>query len=196
MANISEEKWIEILEKKADGSYIAKYPKVKSKSGITFDEHLADDVASKTEYGHVQIGTGLAVDKGVISIPIKANASDTVVAASLEEVLPPTSFTVTKQVEVFISGTMRVTFDLRRRSGSGMVVAQVKGTGVSGGTDATTSSTSYVSFTRDVEVVAGSKIILLTYGEGGTGYPAIRNFRLCFSVGIDLPSEEIIGEVI
>lgn len=42
MANISEEKWIEMLEKKADGSYIAKYPKVKSKSGVTFDEHLAD----------------------------------------------------------------------------------------------------------------------------------------------------------
>lgn len=45
MANISEEKWIEMLEKKADGTYIAKYPKVKSKSGVTFDEHL-DDIAA------------------------------------------------------------------------------------------------------------------------------------------------------
>ena len=44
MPNITEEKWIEMLEKKADGTYIAKYPKVKSKSGITFDEHLADYV--------------------------------------------------------------------------------------------------------------------------------------------------------
>ena len=44
MPNITEEKWIEMLEKKADGTYIIKYPKVKSKSGITFDEHLADDV--------------------------------------------------------------------------------------------------------------------------------------------------------
>ena len=47
MANISEEKWIEMLEKKSDGNYIVKYPKVKSKSGVTFDEHLAESVTHK-----------------------------------------------------------------------------------------------------------------------------------------------------
>jgi len=46
MANITEEKWIEMLEKKSDGSYTIKYPKVKSKSGITFDEHLAENVTT------------------------------------------------------------------------------------------------------------------------------------------------------
>src|SRR5690554_4827748 len=51
MANISEEKWIEMLEKKADGSYIAKYPKVKSKSGVTFDEHLADITSLEGRHG-------------------------------------------------------------------------------------------------------------------------------------------------
>lgn len=45
MPNITEEKWIEMLEKKADGTYIAKYPKVKSKSGVTFDEHLEEITA-------------------------------------------------------------------------------------------------------------------------------------------------------
>jgi len=54
MANISEEKWIEMLEKKADGSYIAKYPKVKSKSGVTFDEHL-DYIATQDGYGHIRL---------------------------------------------------------------------------------------------------------------------------------------------
>ena len=44
MANISEEVYFEMLEKKADGTFKAKYPKVKSKSGITFDEHLAEKV--------------------------------------------------------------------------------------------------------------------------------------------------------
>ncbi len=44
MGNVTEEKWIEMLEKKSDGNYIVKYPKVKSKSGVTFDEHLADDM--------------------------------------------------------------------------------------------------------------------------------------------------------
>ena len=54
MANISEEKWIEMLEKKADGTYIVKYPKVKSKSGITFDEHLAE-IASQDKEGHIKL---------------------------------------------------------------------------------------------------------------------------------------------
>ena len=49
MPNISEEKWIVMLEKKADGTYIAKYPMVKSKSGVTFDEHLADYMPHDSE---------------------------------------------------------------------------------------------------------------------------------------------------
>ena len=49
MGNVTEEKWIEMLEKKADGNYVAKYPKVKSKSGVTFDEHLADNVTQAHE---------------------------------------------------------------------------------------------------------------------------------------------------
>ena len=54
MGNVTEEKWIEMLEKKADGNYIAKYPKVKSKSGVTFDEHLAD-IATQDGYGHIRL---------------------------------------------------------------------------------------------------------------------------------------------
>ena len=74
MANISEEKWIEILEKKADGSYIAKYPKVKSKSGITFDEHLAEKATLET-LGHVKPdGQTIVVDEeGVLSSPMLKN---------------------------------------------------------------------------------------------------------------------------
>ena len=69
MPNITEEKWIEMLEKKADGTYIAKYPKVKSKSGITFDEHLAEK-ASEIELGHVRVdGSTITIDgNGIISI--------------------------------------------------------------------------------------------------------------------------------
>ncbi len=54
MGNVPEEKWIEMLEKKADGNYVAKYPKVKSKSGVTFDEHLAEK-ATQNEYGHIRL---------------------------------------------------------------------------------------------------------------------------------------------
>ena len=47
MGNVTEEKWIEMLEKKADGNYIAKYPKVKTTSPVTCDEHLAESVTHK-----------------------------------------------------------------------------------------------------------------------------------------------------
>ena len=67
MANISEEKWIEMLEKKADGSYIAKYPKVKSKSGVTFEGHLAD-YATLDKAGHVKAETD-AEGKLILDIP-------------------------------------------------------------------------------------------------------------------------------
>ena len=70
MPNITEEKWIEMLEKKADGTYIVKYPKVKSKSGITFDEHLAERATLET-LGHVKPdGQTIVVDEeGVLSSP-------------------------------------------------------------------------------------------------------------------------------
>ena len=55
MPNITEEKWIEMLEKKADGTYIIKYPKVKSKSGVTFDEHLTES----TQNAHLAKNIGI-----------------------------------------------------------------------------------------------------------------------------------------
>ena len=64
MGNVTEEKWIEMLEKKADGNYVAKYPKVKSKSGVTFDEHVAE----KTNPHNVtkaQIGLGNVQNYGI-----------------------------------------------------------------------------------------------------------------------------------
>ena len=43
MANISQNVNIEMLEKLPDGTYKRKYPKTRSDTGVTFDEHLADD---------------------------------------------------------------------------------------------------------------------------------------------------------
>ncbi|WP_409229108.1 hypothetical protein [Gudongella sp. SC589] len=43
MANISQNVNIEMLEKLPDGTYKRKYPKTRSDSGVTFDEHLAEN---------------------------------------------------------------------------------------------------------------------------------------------------------
>ncbi len=45
MGEITEEKWVKHLERKADGNYIIKFPFVKSKSGQTFDEHVANNTS-------------------------------------------------------------------------------------------------------------------------------------------------------
>lgn len=50
MGEITQESHFEMLEKLPDGNYKAKYPKVKSKSGVTFDEHLVDYALLKDEY--------------------------------------------------------------------------------------------------------------------------------------------------
>lgn len=54
MANISQNVNIEMLEKLPDGTYKRKYPKTRSDTGVTFDEHLAEK-ASQNEYGHIRL---------------------------------------------------------------------------------------------------------------------------------------------
>lgn len=51
MANISQNVNIEMLEKLADGTYKRKYPKTRSDTGVTFDEHLADIVSQEGRHG-------------------------------------------------------------------------------------------------------------------------------------------------
>lgn len=51
MAEISQNVNIEMLEKLPDGTYKRKYPKTRSDTGVTFDEHLADDVSQGEIHG-------------------------------------------------------------------------------------------------------------------------------------------------
>lgn len=60
MAIITEEQHIEMLEKKADGSFMIKYPKIKSKSGVTFDEHLEDYMAHWHKVQTIEVTTDVA----------------------------------------------------------------------------------------------------------------------------------------
>ena len=55
MAEISQNVNIEMLEKLPDGTFRRKYPKTRSDSGVTFDEHLAEK-ATLSELGHIEHG--------------------------------------------------------------------------------------------------------------------------------------------
>ena len=82
MGNVTEEKWIEMLEKKSDGNYIVKYPKVKSKSGVTFDEHLAENVTthnvSRGVSNFAGSGQEVTIPHGLSAKPTSAYAFPTV----------------------------------------------------------------------------------------------------------------------
>ena len=84
--NITEEVHFEMLEKKSDGTFKAKYPRVKSKSGVTFDEHLADDV-SQGDIPHKGLGGSIshATDTGTVTTPHtrQVNASHDSVASGI-----------------------------------------------------------------------------------------------------------------
>ena len=67
MAEISQNVNIELLEKLPDGTYKRKYPKTRSDTGVTFDEHLAEK-ATLEKLGHVKAETD-ADGKLILDIP-------------------------------------------------------------------------------------------------------------------------------
>lgn len=51
---VSQEVNIEMRKKLPDGTYRVEYPKTRSDSGVTFDEHL-DNIATQDGYGHIRL---------------------------------------------------------------------------------------------------------------------------------------------
>lgn len=72
MANVTQEVWIEDLEKLPDGNFKRKNHIAKSKSGVTFDDHLAEDMMHWKLVDRVTTSTN-AVQ---IDIPIPQNYNE------------------------------------------------------------------------------------------------------------------------
>lgn len=65
MANISQNVNIEMLEKLPDGTYKRKYPKTRSDTGVTFDEHLAESMPHQFVDGVKTYRWGFRTKSGV-----------------------------------------------------------------------------------------------------------------------------------
>jgi hypothetical protein len=95
-----------------------------------------------------------------------------------------TSFTLVKEIQVYLSGNYRIKFDLKRGTddiGPPVAHGRIYKNGVALGTDQTNSTNTYQTFSEDLDFDADDKIQLYYYSSdgGSANRQAItRNFRL------------------
>lgn len=141
-----------------------------------------------------------ALDSGVLGKSVIP--SDTIRISSDSEASGYTSTQeLVKAIQIFVSGIVRVSFDMKVVTSYGICKGQVSvlapywdSSGifqVSSGILRTVSSSQYTTFTEDLYCTSGSKIIL--YAGAGMEYMYyVRNFR----VGFDFSPTPVFGQVV
>lgn len=85
-----------------------------------------------------------------------------------------------KEIQVNRAGTLRIKFDLRTNSGTQTAKGRVYRNGVAVGTERTTSSTTYVTFTEDISGWSAGDLVQLYIDLDGAGGADVytRNFQI------------------
>jgi len=153
--------------------------------------YVQDDKTIGTSQGTYAILVGIAVSTTEILIFKRPNielntqliASDTLKqSADTERTGTDNSYVLTKEIVVFERGTIRVKFDLGLGIGVGQGYGQIYVNGVAVGTERTNSSTTYQTFSEDIDIERGDLIQLYAKNpSGGDGYK-VRNFRIYYDV--------------
>lgn len=146
-------------------------------------------ISTTKAYPH-SIGIATSTIDLLITLPLIetfiANASENLkTSADTERTAAYNGYQKIKEIQVYLSGTYRVKFDLRA-SGSGFSSgARLEVNDVSlelGGNE--NDGGDYVTYTNDVILNAGDKIQVYAHGAGTSGPPAstayVRNFRLYY----------------
>lgn len=110
-------------------------------------------------------------------------ASDTLrVSADTERSYMGETYTKLKEIVSNVTGTMRVSFDLKRSSGSGPPIrARIYVNGVAVGIERVSDSTTYTTYTEDITIRQGDLIQIYAQGTSTT-YAIVRNFRVFYDV--------------
>jgi hypothetical protein len=111
-------------------------------------------------------------------------ASDTLrVSADTERSHMGQTYTKLKEIVSNVTGTVRVSFDLKHSEASGSAVyARIYVNGVSVGIERSTSYGTYKTYTEDITIRKGD-LIQLYAKDTSDGYAIIRNFRVFYDVG-------------
>ncbi len=109
-----------------------------------------------------------------------ATGSIQLAAANTERTFSDAAFTKYKEVSIsgYGSGVVSVSFDLKHNTGLSTVHGRIYLNGVATGTDQSTTSTAYVTFTQDITVANNDLVQLYVYDVGGVGIGFLRNFIL------------------
>ncbi len=116
---VSQEVNIEMRKKLLDGTYRVEYPKTRSDSGVTFDEHLAEK-ATQNEYGHIrlqdipnpEIATQIEAEAGI-------NNTKMMTPLRVAQAIDSKVRVVDGQAEIYINGEWVLFLDSRIDDHSG-----------------------------------------------------------------------------
>ena len=145
---------------------------MQSKKIINLTDPTADQHAATKKYVDDNSGeTGYTYASATDNLRLSADA---------ERHTSSTSYNKKKEIQVGYSGTYKVKFDLKNETGQTNSYGKIYKNGVELGTQHYTMSTTYVTFSENIDVEAGD-LIQLYIQTGYADYPAYtRNFRIYF----------------
>ena len=134
--------------------------------------------------GLVLTAQGAGIDPAFTAMPVDASidvlaTNELIASANTEKINNTSSWVKEKEILVKRSGTYRIQFQIRRGFSSGNAFGRIYKNGVAFGTERTTTSNTYVTFTEDLNFSAGDLIQGYTRFSANVADGAyIRNFRI------------------
>lgn len=152
-------------------------------NGIHLEEWLGHSYTAAQDHDHN--GTNSALVAGVADGAITQNkiayiVGDIVQASANTESGPHSDATYTKKKEIRVSreGAIRVSFDMKSNVGGLIAYGRIYINGIAVGTERTTTSTSYSTYTEDFSGINNGDLVqLYVKRQAGTG-TWIRNFQV------------------
>ncbi|WP_019849832.1 hypothetical protein [Desulfitobacterium sp. PCE1] len=158
--------------------------------GGTITAELAAALASKILSGNTIGGVaGTAVDVTVMTAgdaafyDSGANTSQTGTTGSRNSPLKIYARTINGA-----SGIVRVKFDFAQIYGSGTANVIIYKNGIAVGTERQKNSSSYTTFTEDIEFVSGDTIAIYGWMDSGPGTSSVKHFKLCCAIPVTTAS--------
>ncbi len=152
-------------------------------NAIHTEEWLGDGYTAAKDHSHNNVDSALISDLGanvVGSDSMSYAAGDVlVVSADSETIQNNDTYTLVKEIVLARSGTLRIKFDLSLAIGGAACYGKIYRNGSPVGTERSTTSTSYVTFSEDISGwTAGDLCQLYTKKTAAGPQVKARNFRL------------------
>lgn len=130
------------------------------------------------------LGTGKIEYHGDFAFLASAAGDNLWLSADAEVVDPSASYIKHKEIFCPFDGTIRIAFDLHGGGGVPTVYGRIYKNGVAVGTERSTTSATYVTYTEDLVFAANDLIQLYIHCNGSAQNAYARNFRISSALAI------------